>query len=354
MHFFHVLLFVFFSIEMASSFSSTWPDPNSRVLSKIDFGVPLVDLFKWLDIRDIFLGQNTRKQDITAALALARDCKHPDAEWLTSIFEGKDVSTKEEAKEVFLLSQDGDARALCFAWWLSDDFWYNLTLLCRAAELGNVFACSTFCRRVRKDEEAFRLAQFAAARHERDGFYSLGRFSYGIGGEENLTLAKENYLIAAELGFVDAAVDYGLLLGESDPAHWLWSSRAALRGVSDYFLDSFPIQVERFSSGAVNASIMFEIGLALKGKIDTGKKAIFGSTRNFDSIVGPANQAFSFYDSQIKSALSAVDTWTIIGIRFGIVKDVRKLIGKIIWDARVEANYPVQIESKNARQCSIQ
>ena len=100
---------------MASSFSSAWPDRNSSVLSKINFGVPLVELFKWLDVRDTLLGENNKEQDIAAALALARDCKHPDAVWLTSIFEGKDVSTEEGARIVFLCCEN-DARALCFAW----------------------------------------------------------------------------------------------------------------------------------------------------------------------------------------------------------------------------------------------
>ena len=87
---------------LSSSFSSPWPDPNSPFLSKINFGVPLVELFKWLDVRDTLLGANYKKQDIIAALALARDCKHPDAVWLTSVFDGKDVSTKEDVREVFL------------------------------------------------------------------------------------------------------------------------------------------------------------------------------------------------------------------------------------------------------------
>ena len=96
--------FLFFRMRassLTSSFFSPWPDPNSLVLSKIDFGVPLVELFKWLDVRDTFLGTNEKEEDIAAALALARDCKHPDAEWLTSIFEGKDVSTEEDARKVF-------------------------------------------------------------------------------------------------------------------------------------------------------------------------------------------------------------------------------------------------------------
>ena len=52
-------------------FPAPWPDPNSRVLANIDFGVPLVEVFKWLEVRDTFLGQNGKKQDITAAVALA-------------------------------------------------------------------------------------------------------------------------------------------------------------------------------------------------------------------------------------------------------------------------------------------
>ena len=185
---FSFIVFVF--VKMASSFSSPWPDPNSPTLSptlsKIDFGVPLVDLLKWLDVRDTLLGDNFRNQDITSALALARDCKHPDAEWLTSIL--KDVSTEEHVREVFLLHQS-DARALCFAGWFNGD--PEAALLRRAAKMGNAFACSFLCEQLYEDgnevveEEFFRLAQFAASLYERDGFRWLGCcFEEGIGCEE--------------------------------------------------------------------------------------------------------------------------------------------------------------------------
>ena len=42
-------------------------------------------------------------------------------------------------------------------------------------------------------------------------------FNEGIGCEKDLNLAKQNFLIAAELGHVVAAADFGLLLGESEP-----------------------------------------------------------------------------------------------------------------------------------------
>ncbi len=327
------------------SFSSPWPDPNSSVLSKIDFGVPLVELFKWLHVRDTFLGENFVEQDIIAALTLARGCKHPDAEWLTLIFEGQNVSTKEEARKVFLLFQDVDARAVCFAWCLTDGVRNDLSLLRRAAEKGNAFACATLYREVwlMNTEEAFRLAQYSAAQHERDGLFYLARCLVDSRGcEKNLALAKENFLIAAELGDVFAASECSYHVDACDPARWVWFSRAAVSGFPDSFLESFSKPVQEFFSGSGSASIVFLIGRALKGNIDVGEEEIFGTTPfslNFDLVVGFANQAIAFYDSQVKAARLAVDTWAQVATRLRLIKDMRILIGKMIWEARFEANY---------------
>ncbi len=324
-----------------SSFCSPWPDPKSTVLAKIRLDIPLSELFKWLVIRDTFLGLNHRTQDIVAALTLARDCKHPDAEWLLSVC--KDVSSKQQAREVFL-SHESDSRALCFAWLTTDE---NLrendfSLVTRAAEMGNAFACASLCGRiwVGRRAEAFRMAQLAASQYERAGFYWLSFFSWhGIGCEKDVILAKETYLIAAELGDIFAATDYGSILNESDPARWIWWGRAALANYYFEFLRSFFLHVDQLVSGSGDATVVFLIGHALKGSIDVEKKEIFGPTLKFDSLVGSANQAVSFYESQCKAAHLALDTWTIISSRLKIPKDIRRLIGKMIWEARYEANY---------------
>ncbi len=323
-------------MRASSTFSSVWPDPNSPVLSKIDFGVPVVELLKWLDVRDTLLGENNRSQDIAAALALARDCKHPDAVWLTSISEGKDVSTKEKAREVFLCCEN-DARALCFASLLTGG---DMSLLCRAAGLGCALACASLCPLVEKTERFF-FSKQAASHHERNGFFWLGNcFSSGFGCEEDLNLAKKNYLIAAELGHVSAAAAFGDLLDVSDPGHWIWTSRVAKCDWSSTFLDSFANHVVQFLSGHGSARIVFAIGYSLKRNVDMEKREIFGSHPwTYDSLIGPISQAVRFYESQVRSARLAVDTWTLVGIRFKIGKDVRKLVGEKIWDSRFEANY---------------
>ncbi len=339
MKIYNILDEIFFFLMMASLFSSRWPDPNSPVLSKIDFGVPVVDLLLWLDVRDALLGENERKQDVSAALALARGCKHPDALWLTSVC--KDVTTKEEARAVFL-SFETDARALCFAWFLSQSRSENLLLLRRAAEMGCALACSRLSFEIwyENEQEAFRWANFSAGNHERDGCNLLGcclRDGHGAGKDE--MVSKKMFLIAAELGYAYAAEHVGAFLEKHDRLSWLWLERAAVRGLPYSFLGYFSKHYEMLFSQDGNASVLFVIGRALKGKIDVEKKEVFGVCYNFDSYIGPVNQAVSFYEYQIKSARLAVDAWTHVSTRLHLIKDMRIFIGKMIWEARFEANY---------------
>ena len=113
-------------------------------------------------------------------------------------------------------------------------------------EMGNAFACSTFCEQVYgKGEEAF--PQVAALKLERDGLYLLGRCLHaGRGCEQDSQRAKENFLIAAELGHVYAIDYYVRLLNESNHARCYWLIKAAWRGWPQSFLGSFSIPVLKF------------------------------------------------------------------------------------------------------------
>ena len=324
----------------SSSVSAPWPDSNSPVLSKIDFGVPLPELLKWLCIRNTFLGLNGKQQDIPTALALARDCRHPDAVWLTFICNDM-VLIKKEVRESFLAIEN-DARSLCFAWWLTEDCDRDscLSLIRKAADMGYSFACSSWCGELWNCEQegVFSLAQRTAACHECDGYFWLGAcYEEGVGCDQDLALAKENYLIAAELGHGFCAGYLGNLLDKLDPARWLWWGRAASLGFRRWFL-SFSEQVENFYSGVGSATVMFLIGRALEGNFDVGKNEIFGCAFRHD-LFGSANRAVSFYAAQSRSARLAVDTWTLVSTRLHLIKDIRIFIGKMIWEARFEGNY---------------
>jgi hypothetical protein len=302
-------------------------------------GIPLATLLEWYNIRDTFFGHNCVPQNVPLALEMVSSCLHPDALWLTEACAGKDVRTEEDAKRLFSALGQDDARALSFLWLCGEyDERKDLSLLRRSAELGDAFAQGLLSTQV-DGEERFKLAQLAAARGERIGIFHLGQcFCDGEGCEKDLIKAKENFLRASELGNSGAMVSFGELLSESDPLRWRWWGRAAALGSSWGFLFSFAKQVELFNSGSGSAAVMFAIGRALYGHFNEETR-IFFINDSFDSCIGPAKQAIAFYEVQIKATKDAIRAWTLVGFHFGVVKDVRKLIAKLIWDSREEGLY---------------
>jgi hypothetical protein len=297
-------------------------------------------LLAWYKIRDTLLWQNLLAQDIKEALDLASVCEHPNAVWLTKLFAGRDVTSHEEARQVFL-GCDNDPRALCFAGFLVRNF----EQMRRAADLGDAFAQAYIAGQA-TGEERFRWAEKSAARGERDGFLKLATcYLDGTGCEEDVESSKDNYSAAAELGNVFAMVCLGRLFGKDDPQRFVWLGRAAANGDSDSFLSEMVDQIRKFRSGTGHAKVVFAIGRALKGHVDNDGETIFGRGYSFVCYIGNANQAICFYGFQLQSYRRAVDIWTIIGLRKKMVKDIRKMIGKMIWDMREEAAY---LEDKQA------
>ncbi len=49
--------------------------------------------------------------------------------------------------------------------------------------------------------------------------------------------------------------------------------------------------------------------------------------------------AIAFFNDQNLAAMKAVDTWTLIGRNYRVVKDIRVLIGKMVWADRASAKY---------------
>jgi TPR repeat protein len=87
-------------------------------------------------------------------------------------------------------------------------------------------------------EDRFRWAVKSAAQGERNGFCYLGYcYRDGFGCEVDVKRAKENYLVAAELGHVFSMVSLGDLLDKDDPQRFVWFGRAASSGYSTSFLN---------------------------------------------------------------------------------------------------------------------
>jgi TPR repeat protein len=301
-------------------------------------GIPLATLLEWYKIRDTFFGVNHVSQNIPLALELASSCQHPDARWLIEACDGKGVTTREDANRVFSALGQNDARALSFLWLLGDQA--DLAPLRRSADLGFAFGQALLAF-MSGSQEKFKLAQLAAAQGERDGLFLLGWcFCDGEGCEKDEDKAKENFWPATELGDISAMIELGQLLEESDPRRWCLWGRVAALGASWNFLANFSFQVELFHSGSGSAAVMFAIGQALQGHLNEQARTIFRSNHfEFDHLIDPAKQAIAFYEAQIKATKNAMRAWTLVGVKLKVVKDVRKLISKLIWDSREEALY---------------
>jgi hypothetical protein len=130
------------------------------------------------------------------------------------------------------------------------------------------------------------------------------------------------------------------MLNESDPLRWYWLGQAAKLKESRFLLN-FAKQVQELNSGSNNAAVVFMIGKALSGHVSVEEETIFGERHDFDNRICSANTAISFYKSQLAACRCAVDVWSHVGIRCSVVKDIRVLIGKIVWETRDLALYKV-------------
>ncbi len=282
-----------------------------------------VEKLEWYKIRDVFLGRNETTMDVSGALDLASSCKYEDALWLRSVFDETLMWTKEAALEE-LLKHPNDARAACFAW-EQDVAWH-----------------------VSESERYSYLIQ-SASNFERDGFYQLGLcFQDGVGCEKSLLLAKECLSCAAQLGHVSAMRYLGELLDPQDRLRWVWWGRAAWHGDCFCFINNISEQVRQLDSGLDDARpTVFAIGLALKNRVEVETGKIFGNVFTFEDLIGPSIQSIEFYEAQLKAARDAVNAWSMVGIRLNLVKDVRILIGRLVWFARDDANYKVKLASRS-------
>jgi hypothetical protein len=154
----------------------------------------LQQLLAWYKIRDTLFGANCVKKDIKKALELASVCEHPNAVWLTKLFAERDVSSCEEARQVFLCCEN-DPRALCFVAFFGGTFDVR-----RAADLGDAFAQAEMVWGTENDE-SFLWAKKSAAQGERDGFFWLGDcYRDGSGCDRDVERAKENFWLPLSLG----------------------------------------------------------------------------------------------------------------------------------------------------------
>ena len=286
---------------------------------------------EWLKIRDMLLGDNYTEQNVEQALHLATQCQHKHAQYLTRIFKDKEVTTKQEARKVFLSQPPDDAIALCFSEIVGlcrvD---YNYTRIKRSADFGFIYAFS-FLSEDWEGEKQF-------AQRERSGFLWRARFFYEKG---NQVLARNLYEIAAEIGCTQSMIEIGIRFNRDDPTVWIWFGKSfSAKNYQPFLAYSLDYINLLFKHGkAQNPCCIFQIGRTLKQRTDLDKRTVCERIlpRGYDFNV--AVFAIEHYNRQLRNYRKAVDAWSCVALRNRVCKDIRILIGKYIWRTREEALY---------------
>jgi len=159
----------------------------------------------------------------------------------------------------------------------------------QSANFGNAFAQALLAKYGLIGLERFKMAEQSALQGEREGFEVLA-LCYFHGGDgaypSNLELSVKYFYLAAKLGSVSAMFNLGTLLNRLGPLRlYYWQGKA----------------------------------FALGYEPDRDEK----------------DDCIAFYKNQLTVYRKMVDMWTLVAIRFGVCKDIRRVISKMIWKERM-------------------
>jgi TPR repeat protein len=284
------------------------------------------ELIKWWDAIDMLSSSGGVEKGLNAA----RECKHPDAQWLASLFPpGVEVSQRGMAE--VLLEQGEDPRAL----YLARELIGGATTedgLARAAKMDYAPAQAAMALKT-EDEASFAWAQKSASAGDRRGLFRLGQCWYnGRGCAKDTAKAMLLYREAAERGNVGAMFSYAqAAFGELDWERFYWLGRVAQRGLCGVvYCRAIRGLLQSFELGE-NGRILHTVALTVRASFDVQQRSAFGT------ILREAEHAdllriVALHDAMLERARRAIACWEVVARRCGLVKDIRVLIGKTLWE----------------------
>jgi TPR repeat protein len=296
-----------------------------RKETKMNRGVPLAQVIKWWDAVET-VGCVWDCEGIDSGLQMARQCSHPDAQWLASLFPaGRAAVTSQHFLEV-MREQKNDARAFFLEWLHVRP---NKDLLLRSAQMGYAPAEAEMASVATSDDETFVWAQRSSAQGDRHGAFQLGWCLHnGVGCVGDKARALELFRFAAECGRSDAQFWYGLRgFGEFDWERYYWQGLAALRGSCSGWVAAVLRLLLSFERGEYGR-ILHTVALLIPLRLGVPKVLSHGPSK---SELEGLQRVLGLQSAMLNRTRRAVACWSVVGLRCGLVKDVRVMIAKMVW-----------------------
>ena len=302
---------------------------------------------KWWDVLDKLLGCRTFwllnvveeeqqfSRQLEQALQMARECRHEDAQWLSALFPPGTPLTSQHVLDV-LRAQGDDPRALFVMWTVQVVEEEVFALVERAAALGYAPAqAAVSAALVSEAVESLEWATKAASQGDRRGLYLLAeRVMWGRGCARDNHRALELFEEAAELGQPEAQVRYGRLrFPELDWRRYRWWCRAAVRGCEAVSLCKTAVWFLRFFEEGRMGRVLFEVAPVIRLHLDLPNERAFGKMQN-ESDLEKLQRVVALHEARCDLCRCAIDCWTAVARRRGVVKDIRVVIARMLWEQR--------------------
>lgn len=261
------------------SFRSTFPKPAKGRERQV--------FLQWYKIRELWFGYNSVEQNRLKAMQLAETCEHPEAQWLCGKSE---VHVK--GHQIYFASKINFTQER-----IEDEF--DKKCIEQSALLDHPFGnvCfSMLCSIQRNSLLKFEHAEKAALQGDRDGMFCLaGCYYRGYGCVMDESKAIDLFYMSAKLGNIHAMLSLGSLLKPVDDA---------------------------------------------SGSYWIGKAFYYSVVKDPD--LYKYYEYRRYYMHQLNMYRKMVDTWTLVGMRCNVVKDVRIMIARKIWKQRKYVEAPAE------------
>ncbi len=302
--------------------------------------VDRTEQIKWWDALDKLekLEEGMLDSDLEAWLRCVRDCLHPDARWLASLFPDEPVTMTKQAMLSVMKARE-DRRALFMRFCVDAG---DRDSLRQAAELGYAPAQFRWSKRSHaSDVERFGWAEKAAAQGDRQGLFRLGYWlCKGRGCEMDRARGFSLWKDAAELEQRNAHWYLGIrAYSASDWQRYRWWGRGAARGDRDSILSlrtSALTQLKLFDEGKGSGRVVLELGSVCNGHVDIASGKLFGMQFPPRQSVEGAQRCVELHEKWCIAAKAAIECWILVARRLLMVKDIRQIIARLSWAQRAD------------------
>jgi hypothetical protein len=309
-------------------------------------GPEKAELVKWLDALEHTMTAvlSEERMSLSGALnktlRLARQCRHPDAVWLTSLFPEDGVRVTRDDFMQELSTQEDDPRAVFFrcALCMGHDPGRQGGLR-RAAKAAYAPALRFRAELLRRKAEregreegerkmlrrkAARAMGHAARAGDRDAMF-VHAAAWLKMGPANLKAVAQLHE-AANLGQLDAML---VVAGVDPKLHMQERVSIFKRALSCDFPKVSRKIGERFERKPTLV-LAFALGGACHGMLESEQANFFG-----EPIFPPSlRDAEKVFLSACEKAAAAVECWIGVARRLGVVRDLRRVIAKLLWRDR--------------------